>query len=173
MAKVGLIYGSNTGNTEFVAYQIKEEFDKQRPGLIDIHNIGQASPETLLQYEYMVVGVPTWNTGQMQDDWEAFLPRLAQLDLSGKKIAMFGLGDQNGYGFNFLDALGMLADAFMDRGALLWGMWSTQGYAYEESKADVEKSHFLGLGIDQDGQKEQTSARIQAWVKQVLAQFSL
>lgn len=173
MAKVGLIYGSNTGNTEFVAFQLKEEFEKLRPGLIDIHNIGQSTPDTLLKYEYMVIGVPTWNTGQMQDDWEAFLPKLAGLDLTGKKIAMFGLGDQNGYGFNFLDALGMLADAFMDRGAVLWGLWETKGYAYEESKADVEKSHFLGLGIDQDGQKDSTPERLKAWAKQVIAQFGL
>ncbi|MBE0691263.1 MAG: flavodoxin domain-containing protein, partial [Anaerolineae bacterium] len=61
MAKVGLIYGSNTGNTEFVAEQIKEEFEKLRPGEIDIHNIGKSDPSTLLKYEYMIVGVPTWN----------------------------------------------------------------------------------------------------------------
>ncbi|MCA9905874.1 MAG: flavodoxin domain-containing protein, partial [Anaerolineae bacterium] len=110
MAKVGLFYGSNTGNTEFVAEQVKEAFEKLRPGAIDIHNIGSSEPGALLKYEYMIVGVPTWNTGQMQDDWEAFLPKLAELDLTGKKVAMFGLGDQNGYGYNFLDALGMLAD---------------------------------------------------------------
>ena len=108
MAKVGLIYGSNTGNTEFVAEQMKEAFEKLRPGEIDIHNIGKIDASTLLKYEYMIIGVPTWNTGQMQDDWEAFLPKLAELDLTGKKIAIFGLGDQNGYGYNFLDALGII-----------------------------------------------------------------
>ena len=172
MGKVALIYGSNTGNTEFVAYQIKEEFDRVRPGLIDIFNIGQTPPETLLKYDYLVIGVPTWNTGQMQDDWEAFLPKLAQLDLTGKRVAMFGLGDQNGYGYNFLDALGMLADAFMDRGAVLWGLWSASGYQYEESKAAIEDA-FLGLGIDQDGQRDLTQERIQRWVGQVVDQLAV
>ncbi|MCC6613990.1 MAG: flavodoxin [Anaerolineae bacterium] len=172
MAKVGLIYGSNTGNTEFVAEQIKDAFEKLRPGEIDIHNIGQTDPSTLLKYEYMIVGVPTWNTGQMQDDWEAFLPKLAGLDLAGKKIAMFGLGDQNGYGYNFLDALGMLADAFMDRGAIMWGMWTTKGYQFEESKASVE-DYFLGVGIDQEGQKDLTSDRIKAWLDEVVDQFGI
>lgn len=172
MAKIGLIYGSNTGNTEFVAYQLKDEFEKIRPGMIEMHNIGQSTPETLQKYEYMVLGVPTWNTGQMQDDWEAFLPKLAALDLSGKKVAMFGLGDQNGYGYNFLDALGMLADAFMDRGAQLWGMWSTKSYEYAESKANVE-DFFLGLGVDQDGQKDMTGDRLAKWADQVVKQFGV
>ncbi|MDX2137678.1 MAG: flavodoxin [Chloroflexota bacterium] len=172
MAKIGLIYGSNTGNTEFVAEQLKNEFEKIRPGSIDMHNIGQSTPDTLLKYDYLVLGVPTWNTGQMQDDWEAFLPKLAAIDLSGKKVAMFGLGDQNGYGYNFLDALGMLADAFMDRGAQLWGMWSTKSYEYAESKANVE-DFFLGLGVDQDGQKDMTSDRLAKWANQVVKQFGV
>jgi flavodoxin I len=172
MAKVGLIYGSNTGNTEFVAYQMKDEFEKLRPGLVEVHNIGQSTPETLLKYDYLVIGVPTWNTGQIQDDWEAFLPKLATLDLTGKKLAIFGIGDQNGYGYNFLDAVGMLGDAFLDRGAQLWGMWSTKGYEFAESKATVEDT-FMGLGIDQDGQRDLTTERIQKWVPQVLAQFGV
>jgi flavodoxin I len=172
MAKVGLIYGSNTGNTEFVADQLKQEFDKIRPGEFDMHNIGQSTTDTLLKYNYLVLGVPTWNTGQMQDDWEAFLPKLASIDLTGKKIAIFGLGDQNGYGYNFLDAVGMLADAFMDRGAELWGMWNTKGYEYAESKANVE-NYFLGLGVDQDGQRDQTPARLTQWANQVVKQFGI
>ena len=37
------------------------------------------------------------------------------LDLSGKKIALFGLGDAYGYGDNFLVALGLLWDELKDK----------------------------------------------------------
>ena len=42
MAKIGLFYGSSTGNTEYVAYEIKAEIDKKDPSLVDIFNIGAA-----------------------------------------------------------------------------------------------------------------------------------
>lgn len=172
MAKIGLFYGSNTGKTEMVSYLIKEEFDKIDPSLVEVHNIGSSTPEQILKYEYLIFGIPTWNTGQMQDDWENFLPQLKKMDFNGKKIAMFGLGDQNGYGFNFLDALGMLADRVMERGGDVYGLWPTQGYEFEESKAKLEE-FFLGLGVDEDGQSEQTKARVAKWVQDVKKEFGV
>jgi flavodoxin I len=92
--------------------------------------------------------------------------------MTGKKVAIFGLGDQNGYGFNFLDAVGMLADAVMDCGAQLWGMWSTKGYEFEDSKARAEE-FFLGAGMDQEGQADFTPNRIKAWVAQTMVDFGV
>jgi flavodoxin I len=172
MGKIGLFYGSNTGNTEFVAYQIKEEFDKHENGIVDVHNIGASSPDQILKYNYLIFGIPTWNTGELQDDWAAFWPKLGGMNFSGKKVAIFGLGDQNGYGFNFLDAAGMLADEVMKQGGELLGLWETTTYEFAESKANIE-DHFLSLGIDQDGQSGMTPARIQKWVKRVKFEFGL
>lgn len=172
MAKIGLFFGSNTGNTEYVAYQMKDEFDRIDPTLVDVHNIGTSSPEQLQGYQFLIFGIPTWNTGQLQDDWEFFLPRMQGVDMSGRKIAIFGLGDQNGYGFNFLDAVGPLADTFMECGAELYGLWPSQNYQFEESRATIE-DHFLGLGIDQDGQPERTPERLKQWCGQVLREFAI
>lgn len=172
MAKIGLFFGSNTGNTEYVAYQMKAEFDAIDPSLVEVHNIGASSPEQIASYQYLILGIPTWNTGQLQDDWEFFLPRLAGTDLTGRKVAIFGLGDQNGYGFNFLDAVGVLADTFMELGAELHGLYPVQQYQFEESRAKIE-DHFLGLGIDQDGQPERTPPRLKEWVAQVLREFAI
>jgi len=92
--------------------------------------------------------------------------------MSGKKVAIFGLGDQNGYGFNFLDAVGTLADDMMEHGAQLWGLWNTTGYEFEDSKARAEE-FFLGVGMDQEGQADATPKRVQAWVAQTLVDFGL
>jgi flavodoxin I len=170
MAKIGLFYGSNTGNTEYVAYQIKEEIERRAPGSIDVHNIGSSTPEQILQYTHLILGIPTWNVGQLQDDWEAFMPRLATMDFTGRRVAIFGLGDQNGYGFNFLDAVGMLGDALLDRNAELIGFWRVNSYQFNESRAQVD-DHFMGLGVDQEGQSDMTGKRLVDWVNQVMYEF--
>jgi flavodoxin I len=172
MAKIGLFYGSNTGNTENVSFQMKEEFDKILPGTVEVHNIGRSTPDDILKYQYLIMGIPTWNTGELQDDWDAFMPKFDSMDMKGKKVAFFGLGDQNGYGFNFLDAVGILADKVMERGAQVWGLWSTKSYQFEESRAKVEE-YFLGLGIDEVGQTEMTRERIRAWTKDIKQEFGL
>lgn len=173
MAKVGLFFGSNTGNTEAVAYQMKDAFNNlDGDSEIEIHNIGASAPEDILKYDYLIFGIPTWNVGQLQDDWEEFLPKFKEMNMNGKKLAIFGLGDQNGYGYNFLDAVGMLADEAMLAGAEVYGLWKADKYEYEESLAEVE-DYFLGLGLDQEGQEELTPERIKTWVKEVKAEFEL
>lgn len=172
MAKIGLFFGSNTGNTEAVAYQIKEAFDQILPDTVEVHNIGASDVAKILSYQYLIFGIPTWNTGELQDDWDAFLPNFKSMDMNGKKLAIFGLGDQNGYGFNFLDAVGILADEAMLAGAEVLGLWSNKDYEFNESKAKVEE-YFLGLGIDQEGQEDKTPARIAQWAKDVKAEFGL
>jgi flavodoxin I len=172
MAKIGLFFGSNTGNTEAVAFQIKDAFDKILPDTVEVHNIGASSPETILGYQYLIFGIPTWNTGELQDDWDAFLPNFKDMDMKGKQLAIFGLGDQNGYGYNFLDAVGILADEAMLAGAEVYGLWSNSDYEYNESKADIEE-YFLGLGIDNDGQEDKTPQRITDWAADVKAEFGL
>jgi flavodoxin I len=172
MAKVGLFFGSSTGKTEAVAYRIQEEFHKVEPGSVDVINIGAATPEQVLSYQYLIFGIPTWNTGELQDDWDIFLPKFQTMDMTGKKVAIFGLGDQNGYGFNFLDAAGILADAVLPRGAELYGLWETGSYQFEESKARIEDENvFVSLGIDEDGQSDMTSKRIAEWSKQIREEF--
>lgn len=172
MAKIGLFFGSNTGNTEAAAYIIQDEFNKLAPDTVEVHNIGASSPEGILKYDLLIFGIPTWNTGELQDDWDAFLPNFKSMDMKGKKVAIFGLGDQNGYGFNFLDAVGILADEVMVAGGEVYGLWSNASYEFEESKAQVE-DYFLGLGLDYEGQSEMSPARIQQWVKDVKAEFGI
>lgn len=172
MGKIGLFYGSSTGKTEAVSFQIKAEFDKIENGIVDVHNIGATTPDLMMKYNYIIMGIPTWNTGELQDDWDVFFPNFRNMDMTGKKVALFGLGDQNGYGFNFLDAMGMLADEVLMANADVHGFWPNKTYEFEESKARIE-DHFVGLGIDEDGQQDKTPARISEWVKQVKEEWGL
>ncbi len=74
-------------------------------------NIKKASVDDLLNYDVLILGSPTYGdgelpgltTGNQNESWEEFLPTLSGADFSGKTVALFGLGDQVGYGDNFVE----------------------------------------------------------------------
>ena len=91
---------------------------------------------------------------------------LTGLDLKGKKVAIFGLGDQGGYGDNFCDAMDELKTCFANQGAEIVGAWPTEGYDHMESKS-VEGDKFVGLACDEDNQPDMSEERVKAWVAQI------
>lgn len=171
--KVGLFYGSTTGVTEDIAYEIQEVWNNEHSEAIEPINIGHVKNlNELLAYDKLILGVPTWNIGQLQDDWDIAFPDLSKMDFTGKQIALFGIGDQYGYPDNFLDAIGILGKQLRDCGATLVGFTNTQGYEFAES-VGVEDQQFMGLGIDEISQQDLTPERIEAWVAQISKEFAL
>ena len=171
MAKrITIIYGTTTGATERVATMIR---DRLGPG-VGLFDIYEAALAEFEQADVLLLGVPTWNIGELQHDWENLLPRLGRLDLTGKKIALFGLGDAYGYPDNFLDALGLLWKEIKGLGSPeLVGVWPTDGYDFTGSLGLHDEDHFLGLGLDDDNEPELHEARIDTWLKKVRAECGL
>ncbi len=169
---IGLFYGTTTGATEEVANAIA---DKAKARGIDIttYDVSRLKGiEELVSYDKLILGTSTWYYGEHQGDWEDMLDRIPEdHDFSGVTVALFGLGDQEGYPEWFLDAMGMIADEFQRRGATIIGDWSAEGYDFEESKAIREDGRFVGLAIDEDCQPKLTEKRIQEWTEQVLPEF--
>lgn len=172
MAKIGLFYGSNDGHTEDVADRIKAAFDIYEPDMVSVTNIAHTTVEDIARWDKLIFGIPTWNIGLLQDDWYIFFPKMDQLDLSGKTVAIFGLGDEYEYSSTFLDAVGTLADKVMERGGGLIGLWPAKGYDVESSLA-LDGDYFLGLALDEDHHPELTDGRIKAWVKQLMDEFGI
>ena len=52
------------------------------------------------------------------------------MKLKGKKVAIFGLGDQIRYPENFADGIGLLAEVFEGDEATLVGFTSSEGYTF-------------------------------------------
>ena len=171
--EIGLFYGSTTGMTEDVAFQI-EKIAQEQHGitLTPINIIDLDDPNDMFLYKKLMLGMPTWNYGEYQDDWEMVVDQIASADLHGCVIAMFGLGDQIGYPEYFLDAMGMLAEQLAAQGATFIGEWPADDYKFESSKALQKNGTFIGLGIDEDSEPEKTTARLEAWLKEVLPQLS-
>jgi flavodoxin I len=171
--RVGLYYGSSTGVTEETAFKIREAWDKMGLGTLEPVNIGYVKDAAqFLAYDYLLLGISTWNIGELQDDWAILFPQLASLDFTGKKVALFGIGDQYHYPDNFLDAVGILGTTLQEQGAELCGFWYDEHYEFAESKAFVD-GQFMGLGIDNSHQAKLTPTRVSQWVAQVIEEFAL
>lgn len=178
MPRIGVFYGSNTGNTRRVAKMIKKRFDDDT--MAAPMNINKATADDLAAYPLLILGTPTLGDGQLpgrssdcdEESWEEAMERLDGVDLSGRTVALFGLGDQVGYPNEFVDALMEVHDFVVDRGARVVGSWPTEGYKFKHSRAVVD-GRFVGLAIDMDNQKDQTEARVEAWLKSIASDFQL
>jgi flavodoxin I len=72
------------------------------------------------------MGSSTWGLGDLQDDWLPY-ESLSGMDLTGRKAAVFGTGDQRGFSDTYVDALATLAEALEKAGATLIGAWPAEG----------------------------------------------
>lgn len=172
MTPIGLFYGTNTDYTRLVVDQIEEEFEMVAPHLLTVHNIAETPLEKMLDYDHLIIGCPTWNVGQLQEDWDVVYSEIEELDLSGKKIAIFGLGDQYDYPDNFCDAIGILGRKFREQSAELVGFTSTDGYEFSYSLG-VEDGLFMGLALDEMNESERTPERVTDWIWQLVDEFDL
>lgn len=160
---LAIFFGSTTGNTQDVAERIR-----QRLGEGDLFDVKDTGLEVALAYDRLIFAIPTWDYGEVQEDWQEVWDAFEYLDLSGKRVALVGLGDQYGYAEWFVDAMGMLHDRAAAAGASPVGYWPVTGYEFDDSKALTEDRHyFVGLALDEDCQRELTDQRLDAWCRQL------
>jgi flavodoxin I len=173
MNKIGIFFGTETGTTRLIAKKIHARLGDEiaaKP-----LNVNRIEPAQLLQYNALILGTPSYGVGEipgrsagcLEANWEEFLAKLPSgVSLSGKRIALFGLGAQERYAERFASSLRRLHDTFAGLGAQMVGHWSTEGYSFEHS-ASVIAGRFVGLVIDQRTQGMHTEARLDTWVAQV------
>merc|ERR1711935_1214360 len=113
-------WATSTGNTETVGGYIAAATD------LELEDIGDVDDSAVAGHDGLIVGAPTWHTGADDqrsgtawDDW--LYDNLPNIDLDGKKVAIFGVGDQASYSENFCDAAGELYDCFTGKGAKVFG----------------------------------------------------
>jgi flavodoxin I len=169
MNKIGIIYSFNSTKTAKAAEKIKEAFGTDFS--ITAVNAEDLTEEMFLSFTNLILGVPTWFDGELPNYWDEFVPALEDLNLKGKTIAIFGLGNQVEYPENFGDAVGIMAELIQERGAKLIGQTSAEGYNFESSRA-LAGDKFLGLLLDQETQPRLSKDRIEKWVNSLKSQFS-
>merc|ERR1712087_32577 len=160
-AEVGLFYSTSTGNTEAAADWIKQKFSGD---ITDPTDIGEVDVSDLEGYSSLIVGAPTWNTGADEGRsgtaWDEVIEEIKDLDLSGKKVAVFGCGDY------FCDAIEEVYSAMKGAGATMVGFVDPSGYDFAESKSVID-GKFCGLPLDEDNESDMTEDRVAAWCEQI------
>jgi len=171
MADIGIFFGTDSGTTRLIAKKMAKKLGEVASKPLNVNRI---SVEDILAYDVLILGTPTYGegclpsaeTGVKDGSWEEFLPRLCEHDLSGKVIALYGLGDQSKYGHRFANGMFELYTKLKQAGATIVGAWSTDGYEFSESKAVVD-NQFVGLVLDNGNQGLMTEERIATWLEQV------
>lgn len=162
---VGIFYGSTTCYTEMAAEKIAAALEMGNESLFNIKDVNLKKAES---FDILLLGISTWDFGEIQEDWESQWQDIADTDLNGKTVALFGLGDQVGYPDWFQDALGMLHDEIIKQDCDIIGYWPNSGYEFNASKALIaEDEFFVGLSLDDENQYEQTDDRIAQWIEQL------
>lgn len=168
MKKVAIIYWPKEGNAEASARKIYSQFDESNADLMDISSVEAAK---LKNYDLIIIGGSTvgaeiWEEAKPNNKWNVFFKSLDVVNLEGKKVALFGLGDQVLYPNNFVDGLTVIRDEIKKRRADLIGAWPTEGYSFTDSNA-IEKGKFIGLAIDENNESDLTDLRIEEWLAQL------
>lgn len=168
-APIALFYGSSTCYTEMTAEKIRD-----RLGDVDVFNIADDPIANALLYQHIIFGIPTWDYGELQEDWEEIWDEIDDLDFSGKLVTIYGQGDQEGYPEWFLDAMGYLHAKIKRLGGTMVGYWPNEGYEFEASKALThDESQFVGLALDDETQFDASQERLDQWCQQIRREFGL
>lgn len=167
---IGLFFGSDTGITEEVTHDIVDAFES-----VEVKEVSETCADDFIPYNNIMLGLSTWYDGDLQSDWEDFFDEFKTINFTGKKVAIYGLGDQIGYAEYFIDGVGMLAEVILENGGEIVGKWPVADYRHTESKAIIpnDENHFYGLALDNDNESELNEERINTWSEIVKKEFDL
>lgn len=97
MANVLIVYGSTTGNTEWVANEVKDVI-KGAGHDVEVLNVSKATADGLCQGRDLVIfGCSTWGQDELefQEDFIPLFESFDKIDAGGVKTAVFGCGDED------------------------------------------------------------------------------
>lgn len=172
MSKIAIFFGPEKGSVHRVANLLASKIGNLNPDLILVN---EATAADLEGYDTIIFGISTigrdtWDQKFGNVDWSKFMPTVSSFDFTGKKVAVFGLGDHITYAYHFVNSMGILAKTVVKNGGQLLGKVSPDDYTFQDSEA-LEGGLFLGLPIDEDFEPELTEGRLDAWVEQLNKEF--
>lgn len=121
MANVLIVYGSTTGNTQWVAGEIKKEFEGAGHS-VDVKSVDGVNPDGLCGGKDMVLfGCSTWGQDEieLQEDFVPLYEAFDKIGASGVKAAVFGCGDED-YAY-YCGAVDAIYEKLESMGAVLKG----------------------------------------------------
>ena len=175
MEKILLIYAPEKGSTERAAKKIAEVLGKEN---VTLQIAGATIVDDIKNSKYCIfgsstIGRDTWETKHPEMGWDSLIHQLDDIDFTGKTTALFGLGNQIFYPDNFVDTMGIMGKKLLKKGAKVVGQWSTEGYEFNASEAEIARGKFIGLALDEDNTSEMTDDRISRWCEEIKKEFGI
>lgn len=167
-AQIGIFFGSSTGTTERVARVLHGALGER---VYAAYDIAQSPLSYMASFPVLLLGTSTWNNGELQDDWLLHQSTLEGMDLRGKWVGFFGIGDRLGYGETFLDAMGILYDIVVARGGTPFGATARPAGLADQLRA-VRGQTLVGLGIDDNDAEADIDAQTHRWAAQLVSEMN-
>jgi flavodoxin I len=172
MEKIAIFFGPLNGSVHRIAKLVASKIGDDK---VDLVHIAAASAADLEKYTRIIFGISTigkdtWQQKFDNNDWSKFFPVVTSFDFTGKRVAIFGLGDHITYAYHFVDSMGLLGKAIRKQGGELFGATSTEGYTFQDSEA-ISEGKFIGLPVDEDFESELTEERVTVWVNSLLKEL--
>lgn len=168
MSKIALLYAPKGGSVEQAAQKLYKNYKGVNMDMIEISGFNVSH---LADYDHFIMGCSTvgaekWQDAEADNEWDALFYSLKEknVSLKGKKVAIFGLGNQILYPDHFVDAMIYLKNKSEALGAEVIGEWPNEGFDFTNSDSIVD-GKFVGLPLDEDNEAEKSDERINAWLK--------
>lgn len=139
MTKLVMIYASMTGNTLEMAEAIEEGIRAEGAEL-EVKEVMNTDASELADYDAVLLGAYTWGDGELPDEFLDFYDDMDELDLAGKKAAVFGSCD-SGY-THYGAAVDILIEKLKELGAEV----VLDGLKIELTPSSDEKSACVQFG---------------------------
>lgn len=145
MTKVIVVYASLTGNTEEMAEAIAA--GAKEAGLeVTVKEAYDAKAGDLQDYDGIILGAYTWGDGELPDEFLDFYEDMDELNLSGKKAAVFGSGDTS-YP-DYCGAVDLIEKKLKALGAEI----VTESLKFEYNASDEEKEQGKAIAVAMAGE---------------------
>jgi len=172
MEKIAIFFGPLNGSVHRIAKLVASKIGTDK---VDLIHISESSADDLDKYSRIIFGISTigkdtWQQKFDNNDWSKFFPVVSEFNFSGKKVAIFGLGDHITYAYHFVDSMGLLGKTIKNQGGVIYGQVGTEGYTFQDSDAIVD-GKFIGLPVDEDFEPELTEERVTAWINSLMQEF--
>ncbi len=162
--KVGIFFGSSTGNTKNIAFLIYKKIKKYI--FCNIFDISKIDFNIINDFDILILGSSTWYYGKLQYHWYNFFYYNKKFIIKNKIICFFGCGDKLNYKYTFCDGLFCLYKRFNVNNIII-GYWFNI-YKFKNSKSLLFKKYFLGLIIDDNNKYKKNIKIINIWVSNLL-----
>lgn len=160
MKTVGIFFGTTGGKTKEVVDIVASQL-----GDAQVFDVADGI-DAIELFDNIILASPTYGMGELQDDWAGVIDELADIDFSGKVVALIGVGDAAIFGANYVESMKHFYDAVEPKGAKIVGFTSTDDYDFEASEAIIDDK-FMGLPIDASFDEDEISSKVESWLERV------